>query len=394
MKLSIATLGCKLNQAESDEIKNQLKNMGYVFVPFSSPADVAIVRACAVTAAASQSARELIRQAKRRGSFVVASGCLENSDLPEIDYLAQTPRDILEKIGELAVDHPPAGEADIAMPDDRTRTMIKIQNGCNFNCAYCAIPSYRGKAVSESPAKIIAKIEAAENDGANEITLTGVNICQYKYKTMGLAELIKQILEKTKIRRIRLGSFDPRLINQDLMSIFKNPRLMPHWHLSLQSGSDVILKRMRRGYTARQYTNIVSKMRHLNPLFSFTTDIIVGFPGETENDFTQTMNFVKKIGFSKVHVFPYSKRPDTPAFAMCNQVQDKIKTERVKKLILLSEAVGKEYRAKLKGKVRPILFESQKNGFWYGFSPEYVRSKCKSVKNLKNTILETKINPA
>lgn len=394
MRLSITTLGCKLNQAESDEIKSELKKMGFVFVPFSSPADIAIVRACAVTAGASQTARELIRQAKRRNSFVIASGCLENRDLPEIDYIAQTPGDIVKKIRELAKNFLQARQTVIDTQEDRTRTLIKIQNGCNFNCAYCAIPSFRGKAGSEAPVKIISRIKGAEINGANEITLTGVNICQYKYKKMDLAGLIKQILKTTKIRRIRLGSLDPRLINKELINVFKNPRLMPHWHLSLQSGSDSVLKRMRRGYDTKQYSTIVREMRRLNPIFSFTTDIIVGFPGETEKEFFETMNFLMEIGFSKIHVFPYSKRPNTPAVAMPGQIQDKIKTERVKKLISLSEAIGKKYRVKLKGKVRPILFESLKNGFWYGFAPEYVRSKLKCKKNLKNKVFETKINPA
>jgi threonylcarbamoyladenosine tRNA methylthiotransferase MtaB len=394
MKLSITTLGCKLNQAESEEIKNELKIMGHVFVTFSSPADIAIVRACAVTSGASQTARELIRRANRRGSFVIASGCLENHDLPEIDYVAQTAGDIVRKVRELTVGISPVTHETIEELKDRTRAMIKIQNGCNFNCAYCTIPAYRGKAVSEAPGEIIAKIMDAEKNGINEVTLTGVNICQYRFETMGLAELIKQILDLTQIRRIRLGSLDPRLVNPNLMAVFKNPRLMPHWHLSLQSGSDSVLKRMKRGYTTRQYLSIVQTMRRRNPLFSFTTDIIVGFPGETDKEFRETMNYVKKIGFSKVHVFPYSKRPDTLASEMPDQVNDKIKNERVGKLINFAEKVGKKYRAKLQGKTRAALFESRENGFWIGFAPEYVQVKYKSAKNLKNTIVEIKINPA
>lgn len=395
MKISIRTLGCKLNQAESEEIKNELKKLGHFFAPFCRTTDIAIIRACAVTAGASQTARELIRQAKKRGSFVIASGCLENKELPEIDYVAETPGDIISKVSTLSKDSVSfANTEDTDEPAQRTRAMIKIQNGCNFNCAYCAIPNFRGRSVSTSDKEIISKIINAQNQGCREVVLTGVNICQYNYRGLNLSELLRQILQITSIERIRLGSLDPRLITKDIYEIFANPRLMPHWHLSLQSGSDSILSRMKRGYTTKQYYDIVRKMRLRYPLFSFTTDIIVGFPGETDSEFRDSLSFVKKVGFSKVHVFPYSKRPNTLAAGASHQVHDKMKSDRVKQLINYSDAIADKYRAKLSGKKRSILFEHQKNGCWYGYAPEYVQVKYKSRKNLKNTIVEVKINPA
>ncbi|MCX6782126.1 MAG: tRNA (N(6)-L-threonylcarbamoyladenosine(37)-C(2))-methylthiotransferase MtaB [Candidatus Magasanikbacteria bacterium] len=409
MKLSIITLGCKLNQAESDEIKNALKKLGHFFVPISSHADVAIIRACAVTMNASQTTRGLIRQAKKRGAYVIAGGCLENRDLPEIDYVAQTAGDIIKQIYVIArsettkqshvnsVNQGIASLSSEARNDkivaDRTRGLIKIQGGCNFNCTYCVIPHYRGKSKSVPAKEVIRKIIEAENRGINEITLTGVNICQYRAGITNLTSLLKNILKNTSIKRIRLGSLDPRLITAELIGVFKNPRLMPHWHLSLQSGSDSILKRMNRGYTTGHYLKIVNKLRKQYPLFSFTTDIIVGFPGETDKEFDETMAYVKVIGFSKVHVFPYSKRPNTPAGAM-TQVHDKTKTERVKRLIKLSGVVARKYASKLKGKIRPVLFEQKKNGYWIGYSPEYILAKYRSNANLKNQINEIKIIPA
>jgi len=211
--------------------------------------------------------------------------------------------------------------------------------------------------------------------------------------------LLKIILEKTNIPRIRLGSLDPRLITDEFIDLYTlkkyklqatslvpEGRLMPHWHLSLQSGSDKILKLMARGYTTAQYYKIIKKVREKNPLFSFTTDIIVGFPGETEKDFKETGEFIKKCGFSKVHVFPYSRRPGTIADKMPNQVQDSIKKERVKKLIKIADEVGKEFKEKFIDIERPVLFEHKKNGYWQGFTPEYIRVKYKSRENLENSI--------
>ena len=373
MKFSIHTLGCKLNQAESDEIKTELKKFGHVCVPFSEKSDVAIIRACAVTAGASQTAREMIRRAKRQGSFVIASGCLENRDLPEIDYIAETAGDIIKKIKELDCHAclPIGRSVPTGLPRndktalERTRAMIKIQNGCNFNCAYCVIPKFRGKSRSESASLIIEKIHRAENNGYKEVILTGVNICQYRDGETDLASLLQDILLNTKIERIRLGSLDPRLITPELMKLWKNnPRLVPHWHLSLQSGSDTVLARMNRGYDTKKYLTIVKKMRAWKKNFSFTTDIIVGFPGETENEFKETCSFVKKNQFARVHIFPYSVRPNTKAALNKNFVQDKIKTERAKKLSAIAEETGKQFANKFVGKKCEVLFENKKNAPW------------------------------
>lgn len=390
MKFSIHTLGCKLNQAESDEIKNELRKCGYVCVPFSAPADVAIIRACAVTAGASQTVREMIRWAKRQGSYVIASGCLENRDLPEIGFIAETAGDIIKKIKQLSKKFSASTSKNFEQPD-RTRAMIKIQNGCNFNCAYCVIPKFRGKSQSEPVASIIKKIKRAETSGFREVILTGVNICQYHDDKTDLAKLLNEILSRAKIERIRLGSLDPRLITDKLINQFSNPRLLPHWHLSLQSGSDTVLARMNRGYTTKKYLDIIKKLRKINPLFSLTTDIIVGFPGETEKEFKETLVFVKKVGFTKVHVFPYSPRPNTPAALSKNPVQDKIKTERVARLIKLVSEVGKKFANKFVGKTRAALFEHKKNGNWLGYIPEYLPVKYKSGKNLKNKIVDIKL---
>jgi len=485
MRISLTTLGCKLNQAETNEISDKLKKLGHFIVPFRNPADVAVIRACAVTQNASQATRGHIRRAKRGGAFVVASGCLENRDMPEIDYVAETPGDIIRKINVIARSHdmrrgdeaindkmilspcggspegrrsrlrggratPPSGTRNDSLAAKRTRAFIKIQDGCKFNCAYCVVPRYRGKSKSVPVKEIIKKIIRAEKDGCHEVILTGVNICQYsspspsattlsrgdspsaqggqagRGRHFDLAGLIKKILSDTKIERIRLGSLDPRLISDELIALYGNPlfhlplgkgettngqlleihsrscrgqaldkreaaRLMPHWHLSLQSGSDSVLTGMNRRYTTKQYKNITDKLRRLNPLFSITTDIIVGFPGETENEFLETIALVRKIKFAKVHVFPYSPRPMTAAASMKNMIQDKIKTGRVARLIKVADKTGQEYARKIIGKIRPVLFESIKNNKWTGHSPEYLTIIYRTNKNLKNAIVPLKI---
>lgn len=388
MKISFYTIGCKLNQAETEELKRTLRQQGFSAVPFGKE-DVCVVRACAVTCNASQTTRGIIRQAKRRGARVIAVGCLENNQLPEIDFVAKNNNDVVQYLQRMSANNKQKKSKNTLQ--NKTRALLKIQTGCNFNCAYCIVPSFRGRSVSIPADEIIKQINEFEKDGYKEIILTGVNICQYSDGGIKLADLLKKILSKTKIPRLRLGSLDPRLISGQLIKLYKNERLMPHWHLSLQSGSDTVLKRMSRGYDTKKYFDLIKKIKKINPLFSLTTDIIVGFPGETEKEFKDTCTFVKKIGFSKVHIFPYSIRPNTPAGKMKNQVQDKIKTERVKILNNTTHKITEKYKKKFIGLKRPVLFEQKIANRWYGYSPEYLRVGYQSNKNLKNKILAVKI---
>lgn len=398
MKISFFTLGCKLNQAETEEIKELLQKYKISIVPFKEGADIVVIRACAVTSGASKTTREKIRQAKKRGSYIIAGGCLENKNMSEIDFIATLPIDIVNKI--LSINNE-KNSTDIATEaPKKTRLMIKIQNGCNFQCSYCIIPSFRGQSQSVSVEKIINKINIAEQKGYKEVILTGVNICQYLDKNdskneLNLGDLLYKILKETKIARIRLGSLDPRLISKKLFRLYSNKlnttRLMPHWHLSLQSGSDSILKAMNRGYTSAQYLDIINELRNSNPLFSFTTDIIVGFPGESEADFNKSIDIVKQIMFTKVHVFPFSSRPNTQAALLENTVQDKIKTTRVSELIKISDITSQKFINKFANKSRPVLFEQKTDIFWTGYTPEYIKVAHKTKKDLTNQILSTKV---
>ncbi|HNU96064.1 MAG TPA: tRNA (N(6)-L-threonylcarbamoyladenosine(37)-C(2))-methylthiotransferase MtaB [Candidatus Magasanikbacteria bacterium] len=391
MQISYLTFGCKLNQAETDSLRRALENFGYQTVDFDSGENVCIIRACAVTCGASSTTREHIRRAKRQGSHVIVAGCLENKELSEIDFVGQTNEMIIEHLLENFYPQSQVSKCR-TLSVDKTRAFVKIQTGCNFQCAYCIIPSFRGKSISRKTEEIITELKMLEKQGYKEAVLTGVNICQYQDGPDKLADLLAEILKKTKIPRFRLGSLDPRLIDDKLIKIYKNPRLLPHWHLSLQSGSDNVLNLMRRGYGTATYKKIVDKVRTFYPDFSFTTDIIVGFPGETENDFQETLDFVKKIQFTKVHIFPFSPRPNTPAKDMKPAVQDKIKTERVKILTDQTYKTAQKFAKNFYGQNKKVLFEQKKSGYWFGYSPEYFKIKIKANKNLHNKIITVKLS--
>jgi len=392
MNISYHTLGCKLNWAETEELKNELEKLGQTTVPFLTNEKIAIIRACGVTCNASQSTREYIRRAKKMGKIVIALGCLENKDLPEIDYVLHTNEAAIETVMNIAESEPIEKNTKTKKYLDRTRAFLKIQTGCNFACAYCIIPRFRGQTESVPAKKIIEKIKQLEKEKYKEVTLTGVNICLYRDGKTDLAGLLKKILKNTKIERIRLGSLDPRLISENLIKLYPDNRLMPHWHLSLQSGSDTVLQRMRRGYTTQQYTLIVEKLRNRYPLFSLTTDIIVGFPEETSEEFSQTEKFIEKIQFSKVHIFPFSPRPQTAAFEMKKQIQENIKKERCAKLRQIAEKTAQKFTQQFIGQRRPILWESKQGKNWEGYTPEYLRVFIKSTKNLRNKITTIKLD--
>lgn len=392
MNISYYTLGCKLNWAETEDLKEQLEKLGHATVPFLTTEKIAIIRACGVTMDASKSTRETIRRAKKMGKIIIALGCIENSDLPEIDFVSPTNESAIEYIMNLAESEPATQTKTPAAPLNRTRAFLKIQTGCNFSCAYCIIPRFRGRTQSVPAKNIIEKIKELEKKKYKEATLTGVNICLYQDGKTDLAGLLKKILKETKIQRIRLGSLDPRLISSDFIKLYPNDRLMPHWHLSLQSGADNVLKLMRRGYTTKQYGEIVKKIRARVPTFSFTTDIIIGFPGETETDFAETKKFVEEVQFAKVHVFPFSPRPETVAAKMKKTVRDSIKKNRVKELITWSDKIGKKFAVNFFNQTKPILFEHRRGKNWEGYTPEYLRVVIRSENDLYNKIMKIKLN--
>lgn len=382
MKISFYTLGCKANQADNQAIQKAATDLGWQIVSFGEKADWVVVSTCAVTRGAEQRSRQMLRAAKKQGAEVIASGCFIEK-IKEIDLYLKNPGEVIDYLKNLySGNHSEPQKS-------KTRALIRIQDGCNFNCSYCIIHKIRGTSHSRPAQDILIDIKEKEKLGYQEIVLTGINICQYNHNKLNLAKLLKKILDETQIPRIRLGSIDPRLVTDEFIELFKNKKLLPHLHLSLQSGSDKILKLMNRSYTAQDYLGIVERARKIDPLFSFTTDIIVGFPGETDNDIDATIDLIKQVNFTKIHLFPYSKRPGTNAEKLENSVSEDIKKQNFKKLNNAACEVQKNYFKKCDGIIMDVLFEEKKNNAWIGYSPYYFKVKLKRSNNLENRIIST-----
>jgi threonylcarbamoyladenosine tRNA methylthiotransferase MtaB len=404
MKVVLNTLGCKLNQAETESLTWQLIGAGHLIVNNVKEADVFILNTCTVTAIADAKSRQLIRQALSHNpqASIIVCGCY-----------AEREKERLEKIPgvSLVIDNasksrlPSLLEDNILQKDKaffshgleqrnhtRTRSFIKIQEGCNKHCSYCIVPMVRGREKSVPLPQVLQTVRERLSEGYRETVLTGTNVGAYNDDGNNLRDLIRLILEETPVSRIRLSSLQPQEITPELISLWRNERLCPHFHLSLQSGSDNILHRMQRQYSLRQYKDSVSLIRSIIPEASITTDIIVGFPGETEDDFERSYLTCKDLQFARIHVFPFSPRPGTEAAQMRGKVQDNVKKERCLKMLALAEDSSRNYRALFLGKTRPVLWESRRrDGAWHGLTDNYLPVKAYSDENLSNQIKMTVI---
>lgn len=401
MKLGFYTLGCKLNQAETSELKEKLAKDGFEIINNPKQADIVILAACGVTAGASQRTRQMIRAFKKQGAKIFVIGCLENK-IPEVDFYSQDLYTALKSLRAIAKQSKASmGSPRFARDDSKVRAFVKIQTGCDFKCAFCLTRQLRGQSHSVDPQIIIEQIRQKMKHGAKEIVLTGINIGLYQSaedfvrpheilrtskQIILLPNLVKMIFNQIRIKRLRFGSIDPRLVTNEFIKLFKNKRLCPHLHLSIQSGSDKILKTMRRNYTAEKCLEIIEKFHRLNPLFSFSADIIVGFPDETEKDFQKTCDFVHKAKLVKTHIFPFSARSGTEAAALPNQISTKIKKERSEALEEIAKISREQYLQSLIGKKRPALIEGKRRDLWEGYTPEFIRTGIKSKENLKGKI--------
>ncbi|MEW6407167.1 MAG: tRNA (N(6)-L-threonylcarbamoyladenosine(37)-C(2))-methylthiotransferase MtaB [Patescibacteria group bacterium] len=433
MKVAIKTLGCRLNQAESQNLMEEIESCGINLVDFKNQADLYIINSCSVTNLADFKSRQAVHfiRNKHLKAKIWATGCAK-SLVREADLFfedkEEIPKKILEEINNqlnfqtrrvLSSKHDRSKmttlKSELKWENEslfRTRAFVKIQEGCDNFCAYCIVPYLRGEPKSMPACEIIKKINQKVNKGYKEVVLTGVNIGKYtskipnskiqipnkfqipnsKIQNINLFGLLKLILKNTKIPRIRLGSINPEDINGEFINLFQNLRMCRHLHLSLQSGSNNVLARMDRKYNTKRYEKIVREFYQKYPDFNFTTDVIVGFPGETEKEFLQTYNFIKKIGLSKVHIFRYSKRNNTYAARMKNQIAEKIKLGRAKKLEILNKVLKKNFIKKMQGKYERVLFENKKRGFWLGFTKNYLRVRMESSKDLKNKIISIRLS--
>jgi len=402
-KVALDTLGCKLNQAETELLARQFTEAGYRLVSPSDGADVYILNTCTVTHIADRKSRHLLRQAHCRnpGALLIATGCYaqrapeELAQIEGVDLVlnnGQKPQllQLLEESGRIG--SPARIQGDLTIGTGfRTRAFVKVHDGCNSFCSYCIVPLVRGREKSLPVDQVVAEVKHRIVDGYKEVVLTGVKIGSYNYNGVNLRELLEHILIETNVTRLRLSSLQPQEISAKLVGLWHDNRLCPHFHLSLQSGSDGVLNRMERRYSVNEYQRAVSLIRSMVPEAAITTDIIVGFPGETEEEFEESYQFCRRMGFARIHVFPYSPRKGTQAAQMPRRVGDEVKKWRSQRMLALAEESVRNFRQRFLGKTMMVLFEQRSNGVWSGLTDNYIKVYTKSDEDLSNKLLPVKL---
>lgn len=408
-KIAFRTLGCRLNQFETDSLASEFHNAGYSIVDFEEEADVYVVNTCTVTNQSDRKSRNLINHAtrKRGDGLVVVTGCMVGARKEELEgrdqrtYFVENDRktSIFPMVeahysGEILQANSIAPDVFGYKPADttfHTRSLIKIQDGCDNFCTFCIVPFVRGRAVSRPFEDIRENILKVLDFGYREIVLTGVNIGRYEHEGMNFESLVENVLEIPGDFRVRISSIEPDGYGERFIELFHHSKLMPHLHLCLQSGSDQVLLRMRRMYTLAGYRDIVNRIRDMHPGFNLTTDIIVGFPGETDDDFRQTCDMVRNIGFSHIHTFKYSRRKGTRADRMDDQVPEKVKNARSEIIRFIAEENKLGYRSSLIGGNEKVLVEKISKGMARGYGEHYVPVSFRTEHARKNDILPVSI---
>lgn len=418
-RVAFLTLGCKTNQYETNGMAQQFINNGYNICNIDENPDIAIVNTCTVTNIADRKSRQHLRKIKEknRNAIVVAVGCYVQvakeklEEMEEIDLILgnSEKKDIVKYVEEYIEKRDLVNITDINKQKEfdefgivtfteKTRATIKIQDGCNNFCTYCLIPYARGRIRSRNKEKILEEAREIAREGIKEIVLTGIHIASYGKELDNeymLIDLLEDLNEIEGIERIRLGSLEPTIVTEEFVKRLKKlDKICPHFHLSLQSGCNETLKRMNRKYTTEEFKEVVERLRKNFKEVNLTTDIIVGFPGETEEEFNKTFQFLKEIEFYKMHIFKYSKRDGTPAATMPNQIDGKIQEERSKKLIKLSDQNELNYNKTYIGKEVEVLFEENNGESFTGHTKNYIVVNVKSKKNIENEIKKVLIEEA
>jgi threonylcarbamoyladenosine tRNA methylthiotransferase MtaB len=422
-KAALHNLGCKVNSYETEAMTQLLKKAGYEIVSFQDQADVYIINTCSVTNMADRKSRQMLHKAKKQNpnAVVVATGCYVQTATEKvaqdlsIDLVVGNNRkkDIVEILNEYYAEKE-AGEQvkeeyvidinhtdeyedlEISTVTEHTRAHLKIQDGCNNFCSYCIIPYARGRIRSRTMESIKAELERLSASGFKEIVLTGINLSCYDDNGKKLIDVIEMADNVNGIERIRLGSLDPEVVTEDFVErLGKVKKICPHFHFSLQSGCDKTLKAMNRHYTSDEYYEKCQLIRKYIDNPAFTTDVIVGFPGETEEDYISSREFVKKVKFAELHVFKYSKRDGTVAAKMPNQIDEKIKTLRSEDLIKTGEKLTKEFRQAKIGQDTTVLFEEKilldNKEYWVGHTVDYIKIAVPEKENLEGQIRKVNV---
>lgn len=421
-KAALHNLGCKVNAYETEAMQHLLEEAGYEIVPFTQKADVYVINTCSVTNMADRKSRQMLHKAKKNNpdSIVVAAGCYVQTSEKEVlndlsvDIVIGNDRkhDLVRLLEEYSmdsvndtVDDINDGKHDfeelfIDQTKEHTRAFIKVQDGCNQFCSYCIIPYARGRVRSRRFENVIAEVERLAANGFKEVVLTGIHLSSYGVdfeEAVGLLELIQAVNAVKGIERIRLGSLEPKIVTEHFASeLSKLDKICPHFHLSLQSGCDATLKRMNRKYTTKEYERGCELLRKYFVHPAITTDVIVGFPGETEEEFEQTKAYLEHIHFYEMHIFKYSKRKGTRAAVMPDQIDEQVKAARSEKLIALGHDMSKEFRKFYIGKNEEVLFEEKAvigdKEYFVGYTKEYVKVAKKTDENLENQIVSGRIS--
>lgn len=416
MKVYLNSIGCRLNQSEIETMARQLLAAGHEIVTESAVADKVIINTCAVTAEAARDARSQTRRIHRQNpdAEIVLTGCYATIAPEELAQVQGTGRVVVnQQKAQLVQMLDPQARIDLPMFDQEpvlreflagsmganTRAFIKVQDGCDNKCTFCVTTVARGEGQSRHLGDVVAEIQALAAAGYQEAVLTGVHLGSYGHdfgNEAGLRDLVQAILNHTDIPRLRLSSLEPWDLAPDFFSLWQNPRLLPHLHMPLQSGSDQILKRMARRTSRASFRELVDAARTHIPNLNLSSDVIVGFPGETEEDFAKSLDFVRQINFARLHVFSYSSRPGTAASQFPNQINGPIKKARTRRMIELGKELSLDFHQKFVGQTRHVLWEStvgaDNDGLrWVGYTDNYIRVQAHGPADMFNCVTPTKI---
>lgn len=415
MQIHLKTLGCRLNEAELETWAQQFQAAGHVISRKAENAQLVVMNTCAVTEDAVRKSKQLIRRIHRENpqAKLVVSGCYatlnetEASQLLGVDLIVSNQHKenlVAKTLSELNLDSMPnlaTEPGEIALfSRGRQRAFVKVQDGCRYRCTFCIVTVARGEEQSRTIPVIIDEIKALQQQGIQEVIITGVHLGGYGSDIgSNLKQLVEAILSETDIPRLRLGSLEPWELSDGFFDLFQNPRLAPHLHLPLQSGSDTVLRRMARRCKTAEFKQLVQQARATVPNFNITTDIIVGFPGETEQEWQDSFNFIQELGFGHIHIFSYSPRAGTKAADLPDQISLAVKKQRSQQLHSLAENMKQDFMRKNIGSSTPILWEGQTETLtpqtqrYFGYTPNYLRVACElsTEQNLENQIINTRL---
>ncbi len=415
-RIAFTTLGCKVNLYDSEAMAELFAEKGYEIVGFDETADIYVINTCTVTNFGDKKSRQMIRRARRqnKNSIIVATGCYaqvmpetvagieginivigtkDRSKVVEIVEAYKAENGVVNTVTDIR-EEKEFERLKVSRLKDRTRAYIKIQEGCNRYCTYCIIPYARGPVRSRKPEDIIDEVKTLAENGFKEVVLTGIHVASYGIDlgNITLADIIEKVHCVDGIERIRFSSMEPKAVDDEFVErMARLEKVCEHYHLSLQSGSDNTLKKMNRRYTTQEYEAACKRLRRTFPDVAITTDIIVGFPTETDEDFNESYDFAEKVKLSKIHVFPYSPKTGTPAAKIRPQVSPEVKSERSHKMLELSNRLNREFMSEYINKPMEVLFERFENGYYEGHTRNYIKVLCKSERNLVNELIMVKL---